>query len=211
MSDQWYYSSTGDKVGPFSSQELRDLARAGSIQPTDTVWKEGVERGVVAARVRYLFESQAGVAAEQPPADPGIVQQQVAAVAEAATVMVSPEPPGPADSTPLESPPHNFGGQPEQPAAVPPEEPPVEAPPAPKPKQQNNQPKPKKGHAIASRGAVIVSQDGDVVHFRKKCTKCGHEDASKSRMPIRNGASRQTYFCPKCRKLMSVEIQCSGK
>jgi hypothetical protein len=69
----------------------------------------------------------------------------------------------------------------------------------------------KKGHASALRGAVIISQDGDRVSFRKKCTKCGHEDASKSAMPIRNGVTRQSYFCPKCRKLVPVEIQGTGK
>jgi hypothetical protein len=65
----------------------------------------------------------------------------------------------------------------------------------------------RKGRATALRGAVIVGQDGQSVQFRKKCTKCGHEDASKSRMPIRQGITRSGFFCPKCRRLMPVELQ----
>jgi ribosomal protein S27AE len=57
------------------------------------------------------------------------------------------------------------------------------------------------------RGAVIVSQDGTTVYFRKKCSQCGHEETGRSRLPIRNGVTRAGYFCPKCRKLRPVEIQ----
>jgi hypothetical protein len=60
---------------------------------------------------------------------------------------------------------------------------------------------------VAVKGAVIISQDGESVQYRKKCGKCGCEDASKNRMPIRNGVNRATFFCPKCRKLSPVEIQ----
>jgi hypothetical protein len=70
------------------------------------------------------------------------------------------------------------------------------------------QPK-KKGRAIGAKGAVIVRQDGQVVQFRKKCLKCGYEDASKATMPIRNGITRGTFFCPKCRKAGAFAIQCT--
>jgi len=60
---------------------------------------------------------------------------------------------------------------------------------------------------VAVKGAVVISQDGQVVQYRKKCIKCGQEDSSKHRMPIRNGVTRASFFCPKCRKLSPVEIQ----
>src|SRR5437762_552335 len=55
MADQWYYARGGDKLGPFSARQLKDLADGGRILPTDTVWKQGIERGVSAARVKNLF------------------------------------------------------------------------------------------------------------------------------------------------------------
>jgi len=55
MTDRWYYWSEADVRGPFSAKQLADLAAAGQILPTDTVWKDGVERGVPACRVQHLF------------------------------------------------------------------------------------------------------------------------------------------------------------
>ena len=60
---------------------------------------------------------------------------------------------------------------------------------------------------MAIKGAVLISQDGQAVQYRKKCCKCGHENASKNRMPIRHGLTRASFFCPKCRKLSPVLIQ----
>jgi hypothetical protein len=55
MTDQWYYGWDDQILGPFSAQQLRDLAEAGHIQPMDTIWKEGVQDGVPAYRVKNLF------------------------------------------------------------------------------------------------------------------------------------------------------------
>ncbi len=44
-----------DKQGPFSAHELKALASAGKIVLTDTIWKEGVELGGLASRVKHLF------------------------------------------------------------------------------------------------------------------------------------------------------------
>src|SRR5262249_4954016 len=48
----------------------------------------------------------------------------------------------------------------------------------------------KKKRVISAKGAVILSQDGKEVRFRKKCIKCGKEDRSSSKMPIRSGTTR---------------------
>jgi hypothetical protein len=55
MVDQWYFSKGEKKFGPYSSTQLKQLADNGKILPSDTVWKEGIERGVLAAKVKHLF------------------------------------------------------------------------------------------------------------------------------------------------------------
>jgi len=66
MADQWYYASDREKLGPFSSAQLKELAAIGRLAPTHTVWKEGVEKGAIAAKVKNLFPVPQGA----PPAVP---------------------------------------------------------------------------------------------------------------------------------------------
>src|SRR5262245_37150544 len=61
MATDWYYSKNGSKYGPVASAELKALARAGKLMPTDLVWKEGVSSWKPAANVKGLF------AAAPPP------------------------------------------------------------------------------------------------------------------------------------------------
>jgi hypothetical protein len=73
MAEQWYYWHESEVLGPFSGQQLVDLATAGSIVPDDIVWKEGVERGIPAHKVQHLFvgaplPAAAAVASEAVPA-----------------------------------------------------------------------------------------------------------------------------------------------
>src|SRR5262245_58682167 len=56
MADMWYYAHGEDRKGPFSGQQLKDLASCGEILATDTVWKEGVARGAPASKVKHLFQ-----------------------------------------------------------------------------------------------------------------------------------------------------------
>jgi hypothetical protein len=77
----------------------------------------------------------------------------------------------------------------------------IVAPPPPPPEQA------RKRRAVALSGAIILSQDGYHVQYRKKCTTCGHEEASRSTMLISNGSTRAHFFCPKCRKPRQVEIK----
>jgi hypothetical protein len=55
MADQWYFASDNEKFGPFSAAQLMEAAALGRLRPTDTVWKEGMEKGVLAAKVKNLF------------------------------------------------------------------------------------------------------------------------------------------------------------
>jgi hypothetical protein len=79
---------------------------------------------------------------------------------------------------------------------------------APKEKAPRPPPEPvRKRRAVAVKGAVILSQDGATVHYRKKCSQCGFEDRCRSSMPIGNGTTRAHFFCTQCRKGRDVQIQ----
>jgi hypothetical protein len=63
MATQWYFEREGRKFGPYLATRLRELAASGELRPQDLVWKEGMEKGVLASRVGKLFaERGAGVA-----------------------------------------------------------------------------------------------------------------------------------------------------
>jgi hypothetical protein len=218
MPDQWYYGPRATRLGPFTAQQLKDLAAAGKIQQTDTIWKEGVEQGVPATRVKNLFpasQPQLQPAVTLPAAvpEPGPALSEKGSSVQDQAVPLAPEGEHVA-SPPLEpqqdgSEPPNTGTADQAPAQDPADSSREAAPAAPEdstlvPKAKA--PQPKKGRALGGNGAIIVSQDGFTVYFRKKCTKCGYEDLSKSRMPIRSGTTRTGFFCPKCRKLRQVEI-----
>jgi hypothetical protein len=55
MADRWYYASDKQKLGPYSAMQLKQLAALTRIRPTDMVWKNDIEKGVVAAKVKHLF------------------------------------------------------------------------------------------------------------------------------------------------------------
>jgi len=217
MSDQWYYAREGIRLGPFSAQQLKDLAASGQLVFTDTVWKGGVERGVLAAKVKYLFSPDCK--ADSPKALITEVQPVSATPAPNSETSDSEQTPGPGTSletVPTSSPsdevatpeirPGQLGGAPEALGG-----PPSDAYQAPQtrnaPKAFPPQHQARKAVAFALSGAVIVSQDGTTVQYRKKCPKCGHEPSSKSRMPIRNGLTRVNFFCPICKKLQNAEIR----
>ena len=42
MAEQWYYSKQGQRTGPVSEEQLKQLASSGQVQPTDLVWKQGM-------------------------------------------------------------------------------------------------------------------------------------------------------------------------
>jgi hypothetical protein len=188
MPDQWFYAHDAERLGPYSSAELLALATAGKIKPADTVWKAGIDQGVPAARVKKLFPAASVDAApaaivETPPAPPPAPEPRTRPKSD--EMPLPPAIPGPHGRSEL------LGIAPSQPDSA-----------ADMPKR----PAKKKGRATAGRGAVIVSQDGTTVQYIKKCIQCGHADASKSRMPIKQGTTRVGFYCPKCRKLRPVEI-----
>lgn len=69
MADNWYVGKNGNKSGPFSPAELRDMASRGDLLPTDMVWKQGLASWVQASAIKGLFASSAA-AVSRPTAGP---------------------------------------------------------------------------------------------------------------------------------------------
>ncbi len=69
---EWHYTSKGERHGPVSSQQLKELAALGVLEPDDNVWKDGMEEWVSASKVKGLFPglSQSPPPPPPPPAPP---------------------------------------------------------------------------------------------------------------------------------------------
>lgn len=213
MADRWFYAHDGARLGPFSGRQLHDLASAGEILKTDTIWKEGVERGALAARVKNLFHESPEAAAvgvgtpkalvaatlapettSAAPADPGSEPPaEIEAIHSEPGGRTGVAQPPPAEMLPI---PDNIELEPEGQAALVPDRP---APPK----------KPvKKGRAVGVKGAVIVSQDGTNAKYKHKCSVCTYEDSTWRTIRITTGMVRSVFYCPKCSKKREVEIRC---
>jgi hypothetical protein len=178
MPDQWFYARDANKLGPFTPEQFKELAVAGEIRPTDTVWKAGIDKGVLAAKVKNLLP---------PPPDDVSAPPEPAAIPPSLYVTPAPQ----------------MIPDPPIPSELPP--PSAEVSKTSKASTSGVLP-PRKGRATAILGAIIVGQDGHYVQFVKQCTVCGHSDRNKSRLPIKQGTTRIGFFCPKCRKLRQVQI-----
>ncbi len=184
MSTRWYYAHDDNKIGPFSDQQLRDLADDRKILPTDTVWKEGIERGVAASKVKNLFPLTKGdaVPTESLP-----------------ETQEGPPPTSPANSPSSETltPASDEDTEPTTPEKTP---------------ERSHQPPfhqtPVRGaRAIAGNGVIIVGQDGNNVRIKKKCVVCGFVDSCYHTMRITFGVNKTSFFCQKCRKTRQVEFR----
>ena len=69
MSNQWFYSKHGQQQGPVSSEQLKQLAASGQLQPSDLVWKDGIGQWAEARRINGLFPEQA----MRPPQLPSLI------------------------------------------------------------------------------------------------------------------------------------------
>jgi hypothetical protein len=52
---RWYYLRSGEKIGPVSGTLLRRLAQAGTLHPTDMVWRDGLDKWRKARCLVNLF------------------------------------------------------------------------------------------------------------------------------------------------------------
>ncbi len=72
MAAEYHYSRGGQSFGPVAAEQLKALADAGELQPTDLVWKEGMPEWLPANRLKGLFPSPA-TNLSSPPAIPPVV------------------------------------------------------------------------------------------------------------------------------------------
>jgi hypothetical protein len=221
MAEKWYYAHEGEKFGPFSATQLKELAATAQLRPQDTVWKEGMEHGVLAVKVRHLFPP---MQAKAPPAQ-----------AEGRTVPVASPPRTPprqltppvvaADSVPPSNPLEAHVVAPEPRSMIPdglelvsieddPTAVAVSSDPTPGAEPERpqvaHQEAVKKRRVLSVKGGIIASQDGEVVKYRKQCLKCRYADVCLTTMRIRSGVTRVNFFCPKCKKSQQCEIQGVG-
>jgi ribosomal protein S27AE len=225
MADQWYFARPYTEFGPFSAAQLQELAATGQIQPQDTVWKEGTEKRVSAAKVKELFSAprvlpppagpngHANGGVSPPPTLPRLAASQPPTLTGTAPAFPRPEE-ATATTSPILDPADDFelaDGEPAAwtpPVANPPTEPTeAEQPAGARTAQQQEA---KKLRVIGVKGGILASQDGDVVKYRKKCLRCGYVDNSMTTMRIRSGVTRLNFFCPKCKKNQQVEVQGVG-
>jgi len=57
--DAWFYSAKGERLGPVSMEQLRELAASGQLHPRlDMCWSQGMEQWIPAGEVEGLFETK---------------------------------------------------------------------------------------------------------------------------------------------------------
>ncbi len=88
MPPLWFVVRQGKEAGPYSGQQLKDLAASGRLQRTDLVRREDQTKAVPAQRISGLFASRDGEAHALPVAVP--VRQPVPAAPHPATPRLPP-------------------------------------------------------------------------------------------------------------------------
>jgi GYF domain 2 len=182
MSTLWYYAHDERKLGPFSQRQLKEMAAAGTILPTDTVWLKGVVQGALASRIKNLFPHSVA----NPVQALGVVLPTMAAPVASMPPAASPPPEIVVNTTLV----------------------PLEKPDAPRPQPKKPDRPAKRGRAVALTGADISDQDGTNARYRKKCIECGYKDSACHVIVLSNRLLKENFFCPKCRKRRDVAIQC---
>ena len=51
MANQWHYKRQGQQFGPYSDQQLKQLADSGQLERSDMVQREGTDQWVAASRL----------------------------------------------------------------------------------------------------------------------------------------------------------------
>lgn len=67
MADQWYVGRNGQKAGPYATDQLKQMAAAGQLVPSDLLWKQGLEGWVPLSKVKGLLPTGGG--GTLPPLD----------------------------------------------------------------------------------------------------------------------------------------------
>jgi TM2 domain-containing membrane protein YozV len=81
MASEWYYSHGGQRHGPVSSDQLKELVASGKLRADDLIWKEGMDNWMPAGKSKKLFPGTPAAAgpASAAPARMGDVDHAPAA------------------------------------------------------------------------------------------------------------------------------------
>lgn len=86
MATKWFYEKDGTQLGPVSSNELRQLAENGDLEPTNLVWREGTSEWRPANSVKGLvFPTRSTASPETDVGDDSEVDDSSATVRGAGT------------------------------------------------------------------------------------------------------------------------------
>lgn len=83
MAEQWYYTRQGQRVGPVSPGQLKQLATAGELAADDLVWKQGMASWTPAKDIKGLMQAVAASvqSPEAPPPIPATPSEALSSVA----------------------------------------------------------------------------------------------------------------------------------
>src|SRR5262249_2585142 len=63
---EWYYARNNQRLGPVSTEQLKQLASSGQLSPNDLVWKDAMANWMAASTIPNLFPSPAPAPAPAP-------------------------------------------------------------------------------------------------------------------------------------------------
>lgn len=66
MAGEWYVGRNGQQSGPFTAQQLREMAAAGQLSSDDLLWKNGMPSWVPCSSVKGLFPESTAVSGPPP-------------------------------------------------------------------------------------------------------------------------------------------------
>jgi hypothetical protein len=79
MAQEWYVTLNGQQTGPLGAEQLKQMAASGQLQPTDMIWKQGMQNWVPAKSLKGLSfggaPAPAPLPAPVPAGDYGITSQ----------------------------------------------------------------------------------------------------------------------------------------
>lgn len=75
MSNHWYLYQKNEQSGPFTWEQIYNLASTGKIDRSDLIWTEGMAEWARADRIPRLFASAPPPPSAQPPVQPPPMRQ----------------------------------------------------------------------------------------------------------------------------------------
>jgi hypothetical protein len=101
MATQYFVSRGEAQHGPFSTADLKTLAKRGKLRPTDLVWSEGSEVRVEAGRLKSLFPKTPGIPDDAPTEHATEDDEPQAPGAEQSPSAAEEAPPAPEERPPV--------------------------------------------------------------------------------------------------------------